>query len=509
MTEKAQQIGRMDEIYKGAKQTVIWLGQRDNHTQNVEMLLEAFQTEVTAPGSGVNWVRHAMGLEKREALTKLLNREWFSRAWIFQEAVLSNNVKMQCGDIEFSFDTLMRLADAVYEEENSTAGYARSLMKTTVGYNTLDLIKHAKGLCAVQKNCPLAEKLKPGNLFETLVLVLQHLRATEPKDLVNAFLGVVFQNCPNASDKTGYNQPGRLEAITSGTVEEAWTAAARYIIRTTSSLDIFAAASRESGLPSLPSWVPDWSCCFKYASPITPPEFLTSFDASASRTWGKYTDKIEGGELHVRGKIVDTIVWFAPRSIEKYYFMDSGAGTTRRYLKLHDFVKDVRVELRDALSAAEKNREKLEHAVLRTLLADGAFGNQSPILEPMHDLVDVYDLENEIEDNDSPGSEDRILLRRLREWGLVAQKKGLFLTSNNVLGLAAHTSTGGAKEGDMIANLQGSKVPCVLRPGRGESKQYRVISQCYLDGWMYKGNNNCYWKESEAKESEADEIVLV
>ena len=43
----------------------------------------------------------------------------------------------------------------------------------------------------------------------------------------------------------------------------------------------------------------------------------------------------------------------------------------------------------------------------------------------------------------------------------------------------------GVLVGDKIAILHGSKVPCVLRAVDEAKKEYRVISQCYLDGWMF------------------------
>ena len=296
--------------------TVVWVGEQDEHTSDFKKVLDRFSAHALGRTgeSDIAWVKREMSIGKgqsllgndtgRDALKKFLNREWFSRAWIFQEAALSDAITFQCGAIEFPFNDVIRLATAVYATENSIAGYARSLMKTTVGYNTLDLIKHAKSKgkcdCNIDK-CLLNEKLKPGHLLEILMVALQHLRATQPQDLINAFLGVAFKGYSKGSSE-------RLQAIVGNGYEKAWIAAAKYIIQSTKSLEILAAAPGDNDSPAnIPSWVPDWSHCFKFASPMTPPDFSTSFSASRGRKWQDGPDKIEGNVLKVQGRVIDSI----------------------------------------------------------------------------------------------------------------------------------------------------------------------------------------------------------
>lgn len=95
-------------------------------------------------------------------------------------------------------------------------------MKTTLGYNTLDLIKHAKGNSGCKPKCALSEKLQPGHLLEMLLVVLQHLRATKKQDLIKAFLGVAFRNYPQGSQE-------RLSAFPEDKFVEVWTLAAKHI----------------------------------------------------------------------------------------------------------------------------------------------------------------------------------------------------------------------------------------------------------------------------------------
>lgn len=487
--EKMAQIGRMDEVYRKASRTVIWLGIEDEHTGLIKSRLDRFLNDCTDSSRDSAWVIANLGLRTSkknqqqqrnyDALVRILNREWFSRAWIFQEAVLSGKLSVQCGQSELSFEGLARLSEAVYEVENKEAGYARSIMKSTVGYNTLDLIKHAKGECRVP-DCHLKDKLGPGHLFETLALVLQHLRTSYPKDLINAFLGVVYQSTPAGGTSPKTEKPGPFGANYS--VEDAWTEAAWHTIRTTNSLELLAAASGGLAKRKIPSWVPDWSQCFKFGSPITPPEFSTAFDASKGMPV-RFRKSKTGRTLYVQGAIIDTITHFTSHDINKYYFRESQGDRTTLILRVHEQTAELRKQLNSSSLSTSAPDEKLEHAVIRTMLADGAFGGRR--IDNIHDALDVYDLETDIKKLSGVECQDRLLLRKIEEWGLIAQKKGLFLTENRMLGLAAHVDGQGAQIGDIIAILAGSKVPCVLRPAETADLQFQIICQCYLDGFMY------------------------
>jgi hypothetical protein len=502
--EKVKQIGRMDEIYQNANQTVIWLGLEDETTPRLKRLLGDFEEKNKRPGDLSIWLTSTFGNGENQteeqksnygALVKCLNREWFSRAWIFQEAVLSNNIIIQCGDSDFAYESLVKLSEAVNKAAEKASGYARSLMKATVGYNTLDLVQHAKQQC-VERDCQLMKKLERGNLFETLVLVLQHLRASYPKDLINAFIGVAYRP-GDVKDPALQNNLAPFGA--EGTIEDAWIKASWHIINTSQSLDILTAASGVTRKPyQLPSWVPDWSQCFKFASPITPPEFCTRFSASKSMVPFLRLSP-DGKSLCVRGAVIDTIKSFTQYSFHRYYYIESHTNRTRQTLKVHEQTKDLEKELEGKPVSSSVNGEELSHVVMRTMLADGAFGEKT-IQESMHDVIDVYDLEEEIKGGSD--KEDRELLQAVETWGLVAQKKGLFLTHGRRLGLAGHVQdehrdhglglppasrSVGADVGDKIAIIAGSTVPVVLRPvdGASDGRQYQVICQCYVDGIMH------------------------
>lgn len=62
------------------------------------------------------------------------------------------------------------------------------------------------------------------------------------------------------------------------------------------------------------------------------------------------------------------------------------------------------------------------------------------------------------------------------------------------LGLAASA----VMVNNVIAVLHGSKAPIVLRPVDGSESRWSVISQCYLEDWMYSTGKTLDWRREEA-----------
>jgi hypothetical protein len=158
--------------------------------------------------------------------------------------------------------------------------------------------------------------------------------------------------------------------------------------------------------------------------------------------------------------------------------------------------------------------DTLERDLTRTVLADGAMGSE----QPLHCFYEMIDANNRSETHQQCGKagkreelteeqKERLSdYEKLEALVLVAEEKRVFMTDNFQLGMAPSAD----KEGDQIAIIHGSKVPCILRKVEGGSHEYRVISQCYLDGWMYgKSPNDRSHPHSKWWEEQQDEFVLV
>ncbi|PMD48141.1 HET-domain-containing protein [Hyaloscypha variabilis F] len=507
--ERSQQVLLMDKIYEGSIQTIIWLGEEDQHCGPFEEMIYLLNDEAD-PKADVATVTYAFaadrgfGNRRQDAVTNLLNRDWFTRAWVFQEAVLSKELFVRCGGMEVPFVKLKRLIDAVMRVQYNAGGYARSLIQTTVGFETVDLIQHARQRCE-DESC---QRFVEPNFLAVLFEAMQQFRATDSRDLIYAFLASRFQNL----------QPkNRIIPDYDKSVEWVWTDATRRIITEAQSLSVFAAGRGcEVGNLHVPSWVPDWSYCFRYGRPIAVPGCKSSFKACLGRPHITDDAVTDFTTLLVKGKAILKIGWLAPRNFEVSYYRDG----INEFLDLNGHVETLKQHLaHQRRLTAEQVADRwpdLAGAVLRTLLADGAYGTVQPLPEKTKELQRVLSDEKKIMDmkrkmdacehvpNPSRWQEDYVVLEKLFEWALIAQKKVLFTTKavDSVDGpdsIHLGLSASAVQVNDVIALLHGSQVPVVLRPADGGENQWHVISQCYLEGWMYKSDaeNNVWWDEAD------------
>ena len=495
--EKGQQVGLMADIYKKAYRTIVWLGEEDRDRHAIEEL--ATELKETSEVNVSNDIKLLEGLidgkngrKYREAITRLLNRSWFSRSWIYQEAVVSSEVIVKCGGLELSLEKLIRLIGAICQEECDSGGYARSLVMKSIGFDTLFLITHGRG--CDKENCQ-RDALMKNDFLGLLMQTLQQFQATDPRDLIYAFLAFEPQN-----------RRGTIVPEYKSPVADVWIHGASSIIKATGSLDIFAAVRGDTfseamgEIPctnDLPSWVPNWSNCFPYARPIMAPDFPNAFNACTipKHTW---IDSENPNHLHVKGTIMGEVTWISSSDFAIHYHRDAPGGTKgvvdlenqlRSMLQYLNFQPQSR---KDAFYHQNSNPRE---ALMRTLLADGAFGDTQPLPYPISDLIQIMNDEiqiQEVEDKARQNPRDPFGVRttehkdryrkleQLREWGLIVQRKKVFLCNGINLGLAPEA----IKPRDLICIIHGSKVPCILRRCEGENF-FRVISQCYIEGWMY------------------------
>jgi Heterokaryon incompatibility protein (HET) len=130
----------MGLIYGKSERTIVWPGEEDQSMQLASEVIRSISSPGTDSKQDVQTVRQLLEKsatsmsEKRQAsLTALLNREWFTRSWVFQEAVLPRNLLIKCGTFEVTMENLTRSVNAVETVLDQDRGYAHSFRKLTVG----------------------------------------------------------------------------------------------------------------------------------------------------------------------------------------------------------------------------------------------------------------------------------------------------------------------------------------------------------------------------------------
>ena len=515
--ERNEQVRQMAEIYRFAKRTIVWLGEgamdpedeaftmatanrmnyrpveREYSTIEDQNLLKG----LIGFGNGEHYSK--AGLRRRHALAEILNRPWFTRAWVFQEAVISRSGLIICGGLDMDLDIFINVLDGVCDLDSQDVGLTRSIMRRSSGYDPMFAIREARYEGRTGKSSPQKDEF-----LSILWQAMRNLDATNPRDKVYAFLA--FHEKGMAPD---LRVPPCYEAPTAS----VFTDAARRIICSTSSLDILELAPKDEGLfSSLPSWVPDFS------KPLPTLPFMThNVGSTPNRASGSRRHEVEfhrptsglwlDSHLIIKGCPISKIIAICPLDFPT----DGAASTLHSYLQLElttSWVNSILSSL-NPTHLRNSTEEDLLIQTLRTLLASGSGSTDAPgnldFSKPL-DLLAAYNNEPAILSNHAAGtlntprrpSKDPAIAELQLQWrylrwmtdvSRICQAKKLFVTEGGDLGLVWKE----VRVGDEIVVVEGAKTVSVLRgegerdddeSGIAELRRWKLISQCYLDGWM-------------------------
>jgi hypothetical protein len=267
--EKSIQVQLMIDIYAGAEQVDVWLGQPADDSnlalEFVPKLETAFQ-QIRTVDEDINMERlsgvDGCGRNSKgwQALRALLKRSWFSRAWIVQEVAVAKSVTLHCGSATLAWESLKYVL-----QEDFASGLHQLTWNESWGYksrpDTMDIsLLHSIGELYRLRRLP--------SLYTNLIY-FRAFDATDPRDHVYAFLGI-STNRHDSEFKPDYRER----------VEELFTRTARHLLFQQShdgphqrmlperilSLQVThcpllhaAGIGWKRKYTELPSWVPDWT----------------------------------------------------------------------------------------------------------------------------------------------------------------------------------------------------------------------------------------------------------
>lgn len=246
--ERQEQVLLMARVYQQARQVCVWLGEATLGSSCGMKTLAGSHARATvasgkiqgypdfADGYNIPWKdmmkssgRMQYGYDSvilEPALgeaCELLNRPWWTRAWIMQECVLASRILIMCGSdtvnwsrteksLKNSFDAwgmrgIKKLYGVVMNQGNHTVPIAAA-------YEEIIRLRHARRQATWAST----------NILEVLYS-FRHLNATDPRDKIYAFLGLA----PSATDfLPDYKSP----------VSHVYVNFAKTLINCTGSLDI-------------------------------------------------------------------------------------------------------------------------------------------------------------------------------------------------------------------------------------------------------------------------------
>ncbi|KAK8071369.1 hypothetical protein PG997_011572 [Apiospora hydei] len=238
LTERARQVRIMGEIYATAGSTIIYLG---SPAPGLEVLFETVQAKANARLGIKTTVETEIPQTLAHAIEQFCSYDWFGRSWVFQELVLSNDPRVQCGRMRARWTEILQI-----------------VTETALGAQ--------EGYLATSSRLPRAMDETRGSsnpkhrTMANLIRARAGSYATDPRDYFFSLMGLMSdQGKVGAYFQVDYRQA----------VRDVYVAAATYALGAMGLPNLLGSRFDPlwSSVPTptsplraaLPSWVPDWS----------------------------------------------------------------------------------------------------------------------------------------------------------------------------------------------------------------------------------------------------------
>ncbi|KAF2137710.1 uncharacterized protein K452DRAFT_301685 [Aplosporella prunicola CBS 121167] len=275
--EKASQIAIMDAIYSEAAFIKVWLGESDAFTETAVTLVNKLDA-ASGKFEKSDIIPYGMNENQNETFLKanlpvirasewlalggLYRRQWFRRAWVFQELVSANDVVMFCGEHEISFRSFVEISRSLLERQQQLGIYRSTWLipphepayPLELNFCEMATYNRLRAEAIYLDSKHARERFSMANLLEKT----RCLSSTVAHDKIYALAGLAAHRNPKFRFRADYETP----------VAKLYTVVARSVILETQSLGVLNDCMHSlSGTPALPSWVPDYSLTISMCLP--------------------------------------------------------------------------------------------------------------------------------------------------------------------------------------------------------------------------------------------------
>ncbi|CAM1503469.1 Fc.00g010600.m01.CDS01 [Cosmosporella sp. VM-42] len=310
--ERNQQVRIMGDIYKSARQVVVWLGDAADGSHlvfahlNDDDIKDSFINRPTAPEP------------QRRAWNAIVRRPWFYRTWVIQEIARARRATIMCGEDS----TLWRNVDQSWKADFSGGAKGLSTVHSAPGnqpdhpLSGFDADSHVWRLRLLDfRSDPLS--------------ILRYSRVCQTTEVKDKIYGIV-----------GLFEPGFIDIDYDLPVEDIFQQFTEAVIRLTGDLRIFKYLGVARNLEGVSSWVPDFTD--------------TSTRGLPEHHW--YAPYRSGALDHYNLRFADGTTSFVPRDDLAKRFLPgldfvSGGGVVIKG-KMIDTIRDLGFELPDGMSYA-------------------------------------------------------------------------------------------------------------------------------------------------------------
>jgi hypothetical protein len=511
LMEKVQQIPLMGLIYTHATNTVIWLGDDDGSDpilafdtmETVYARLQGTDAQVL-PSSDFERLSFPPEMDRAWwTVRQLLRRPWFGRLWTIQEAILSRNLYLKCGQAEACWDDFAAWCYCL--NDTGLLGWLTAKSELDEEHGGIVSMSPLPPKGAEVVNSIQADRIQSLTLVQKEILLrmlvsTRYAQATELKDKVYGVFGIADSNIvpdysPDKSVRDVYH-------------EACLTQLPQFQYELLSCVD--------HKIPLQPSWVPDWStprvtealgCSTKawtlYCAGGRPvisqyPKFALSDDKRAVTLSGKVFDAIFSLSCVSSNPVLNIDDAQANQELASYVNMARNTHNTDAYpaadVSVYEAFLQTLVAGRDGSGVAPPSPD---HSEVFSLILDSTTGKK-PSLPGQ-----TYSPRRETGHFTLSNLKTRKPAKTLEDFQIAyhsALKMRRFaVTTKGYFALVPR----GARLGDEVVVLDKACVPFVVRRKEGlKGGMYELLGEAYVHGIM-KG------EVMDMEDIELEDVTLV
>ncbi|PKS05437.1 hypothetical protein jhhlp_008813 [Lomentospora prolificans] len=492
----------MAHIYTRALNTVIWVGESSDTTPEGMSLITEIRNFQDLPEPGL---LQDVGLPALESPAwkgcwDILSRQWFTRLWTIQEAVLSSSPWVMCGEhiVEFS-----ALSNVCAKLQKTPLGEALTQL-----YSTDDDLSRTVPVWHAAENIDNLKALRKTLGTKSLLTTLQLTRYSQSWDPRDKVYGMLSMARSETRVRVDYKPTNTAADVFYDTAVVDLDRDPACLVQLLTSVDHDPGSTADG----LPSWVPDWHKQRATESLGFSTTSENVYNASAAEfkyTRGDFSHNPATRELMLQARIVGEISFLHKTCMDATLDIEAPA-------EKNSFLAEWIAKASSFAPTSERYGGKVLDTFWRTLVAGK---DDSSMWTAPDSFAEIFSL---IFDETTGGSQSEPSLPgqtysprqqrprgkgRLELSNLRSRKPAetfaqiqtaMAVLKNRKLGYLESGHIGlfprYARVGDLVCVFRGFHVPFVIR--LREDGRYTFLAECYLHGIM----NGEIMKSEEIKE---------